>query len=294
MSTTKAAPDLTQHPLSAAFPAMTDSDFQLLKDSINNTGVLNPITIFEGMVIDGWHRYQAANETGMDCPAIELGDVDPQDFVMAQNKTRRHITLAQLALATAQVYQWRAEGRIQLGTECPVAKTTAQMADIAGIGERSIKQAKAIATNAAPEIFEAINRGEVGLPKAAAISKLPKSEQAAAIVKPLPKPIAKPAPVVEAEPEAPDYTELDAAHDQIQDLQAALVVANLSSADSEDQAQAATLIAELRAHIKTLEAALKAVTTSRNTFQNEVAHYKEDAIRRERKKASDAKKGVQS
>jgi len=32
-----------------------------------------------------------------------------------------------------------------------------------------------------------VRRGEIGLPKAAAISKLPKEEQAAAIAKPLPK-----------------------------------------------------------------------------------------------------------
>lgn len=48
-----------QHPLSAAFPAMSAEDFQGLKDSIENIGVQNPITIFEGMVVDGWNRYKA-------------------------------------------------------------------------------------------------------------------------------------------------------------------------------------------------------------------------------------------
>jgi len=60
----------TQHPLGAAFPAMSDTEFQALKDSIDANGVLNPITIFEGMVIDGWHRYTAANDLGMDCPSV--------------------------------------------------------------------------------------------------------------------------------------------------------------------------------------------------------------------------------
>ena len=39
-----------QHPLSAAFPAMSAEDFQALTDSIDNIGVQNPITLFEGMV----------------------------------------------------------------------------------------------------------------------------------------------------------------------------------------------------------------------------------------------------
>ncbi len=57
---------LAQHPLSAAFPAMDADDFQSLKDSIENIGVQNPITLYDGMVIDGWHRYTAATELGMD------------------------------------------------------------------------------------------------------------------------------------------------------------------------------------------------------------------------------------
>jgi chromosome segregation ATPase len=79
-----------------------------------------------------------------------------------------------------------------------------------------------------------------------------------------------------------EYTELDAAHDQIEDLQAALVVANMGSTDSEEAAQAANLIADLRAHIKTLEATLKAVTISRDTFQNQVAEMQRQINRQRR------------
>ena len=58
-------------------------------------------------VIDGWHRYTAANELSIECPTVELGDVDPRDFVLAQNRARRHVTQAQLALATTAVYAWK-------------------------------------------------------------------------------------------------------------------------------------------------------------------------------------------
>lgn len=181
---------LKQHPLSSAFPAMGADDFLALKDSIENIGVQNPITLFEGMVIDGWHRYSAATELDMECPTVELGDVDPRDFVLAQNKARRHVTQAQLAMATTAVYDWKPAGNpvlTQTGTQCHVAKSNAELADISGVGERTIRQAKAVQTNAAPEVVEAVKRGEIGLPKAAAIAKLPKAEQAAAIHKPTPK-----------------------------------------------------------------------------------------------------------
>ena len=260
-----------QHPLSAAFPPMSAEEFQALKDSIYINGVLNPITIFEGMVIDGWHRYQAATELAMPCPWVDMDEsIDPKDYVMAQNKARRHITQAQLAMATAQVYRWRANGGNQsaVPAEC---KSTAEMADIAGVGQRSMEQAKAVEKKATPEVVAAVKRGDIGLEKAAAIAKLPMQEQAAAINKPLPRPAAKPAPVVEPEAEAPDYTELDAARDLISGLQSELVVARMGDIPEDQKTQAATLIAELKAENKTLEATLKAVTNSRDCLIEERA-----------------------
>lgn len=202
-----------QHPLSAVFPAMAAADLQALKDSIMEIGVQNPITLFEGMVIDGWHRYSAATDLGMDCPVVELGDVDPRDFVLAQNKARRHVTQSQLALATTAVYAWKPLGANQhearVATECP-PKSNAELAAISGVGIATIKQAKSVQSHAAPEVVEAVRAGAIGLPKAAAIAKLPKEEQAAAIHQPAPKPFTAPTY------DGPDEAELRAAELQEQ------------------------------------------------------------------------------
>ena len=178
-----------QHPLSSAFPAMTDNEFKELRDSIEVNGVLNPITIYEGMVIDGWHRYKAANEANVDCPETELDEwIDPKDFVLAQNKNRRHITMAQLALATAQVYEWHPANRPNKGAvPAPLSKTNVELANISGASERTIQQAKAVLRDASPEVKEAVKSGKIGLEKAQKISKLPKNQQAGAIDKALPK-----------------------------------------------------------------------------------------------------------
>ncbi len=68
-----------------------------------------------------------------------------------------------------------------------------------------------------------------------------------------------------------EYTELDALRDQVSDLQAALVIANMGDVSEEDKNQAKALIDDLRKHIKTLEATLKAVKVSRDTLQAENA-----------------------
>jgi ParB-like chromosome segregation protein Spo0J len=282
-----AAPELKQHPLSAAFPRMSADEFVELKDSITNNGVLNPITLFDGMVLDGWHRYQAATETGMDCPAVEIEFSDlagAQDFVLAQNKARRHISASQLALATTAVYQWRGEGRVHLRTECVIAtKTAKELAELAGVGVRSIQQAKEIQTHGAPEVLEAVRSGSMGLPKAAAIARLPKSEQAGALTRPLAK---RTNISVDEVPPDEDYApeEIDAVavlseeNDRLNDRLAAMAM----DATEEERSAAHNTLIELRAKVRTLEATLGAVKISRDTFQNQVAEMQQQINRQRR------------
>ena len=242
-----------QHPLSAAFPAMGADDFQALKDSIESIGVQNPVTLLDGMVIDGWHRYTAALELGMPCPTVGLGDVDPRDFVLAQNKARRHITQAQLAMATTAVYTWAPEGKPKLHTECAV-KTTTEMAEIAGVHRNTIVQAQSVQAKAAPEVIAAVKAGEIGLPKAAKIAKLPKEEQAAAIHKPTPKA----APQDTPEDDGPSAEEIAAQH----------------AAEAADRALIATLLesdaplAALAEENKQLKAEIVQLKLARDGFMN--------------------------
>lgn len=178
-----------QHPLSAAFPAMSADEFQALKDSIENLGVKNAITIYDGMVLDGWNRYQAAQELGMPCPTQELDpEDDPRDFVLAQNKARRHITQAQLIAAASKVFAWAPVGRNQHGSALSADPliTSKQMAEKLGVGVRSVEQFRAVERTAAPQVVQAVESGEIGLPKAA-IAQLPTEQQAEAIKAPMNK-----------------------------------------------------------------------------------------------------------
>jgi len=196
-----------QHPLSAAFPAMSAAEFQALKDSIENIGVQNAITLYEGMVIDGWHRYSASLDLRMPCPEVELGDVDPVDFVKAQNKERRHLSAGAWALIETELWQWRAVGKPASASSARDAadssansapgaeyhepkansvpgaelasKTAAEMAASAGVGVRTIERAKKVGRDAVPEIQSAVKSGAVSLKDAHAVADMPKEEQAA-------------------------------------------------------------------------------------------------------------------
>ncbi len=285
-----------QHPLSAAFPAMSPEEFQELKDSIENMGVQNPITLLDGMVIDGWHRASACTELGMECPTVELPpDTDPRDFVMAQNKTRRHVTKAQLALATTAVYAWRPVGNpafSQLHTECAVAgesdasctlnvqtqKSTAEMAEIAGVHRNTIVQAQTVTTQAAPAVIEAVKRGDIGLPKAAAIAKLPTEQQVAAISKPLPRPVTVVPPPKTADSDLPDDSD-DAdfapTEEEIVEAQAHELAEKVKREALEKALLADDQTAHLLAEVQRLALLVEALTRRNNSLLDEKA----DAIR---------------
>ena len=255
-----------QHQLSAAWPAMSDSDFQALQDSIMNIGVQMPIVIFEGQVIDGWNRYRAATALGMDCPTTPFDEsIDPVEFVKAMNDARRHITGSQRAIAIVAIHGWKPVGRPQNNVEATSTLTQEAMAAEAGVSKKTIQQAQA-AQKAG--LAEKVKSGEMTVEQA---SNVAKGKPAKAAKKDKPAPKAAPAVVEPEIEEPPEYTELDAAHDQISELQAELVVARMGDIPEEEKQQAAGLIAELHAEIKTLNATLAAVTLSRDTLMEERA-----------------------
>lgn len=196
-----------QHPLSAAYPAMQANEYRALLDSITEIGVQSPITLYEGQIIDGWHRYRAATDLGMECPTVELGDVDPRDFAKSQG-ARRNITASQNALAITAIYAWRPIGKPVSSNSAVTAelpKTTKQLAAIAGVGTRTIEQAKAVHAGGVQAVQDAVKTGAVSVETAAAVAKLPAKEQKkiAAQGPEAMRAAAKPAPVVEPESEAP-------------------------------------------------------------------------------------------
>jgi hypothetical protein len=175
---------------------MQADEFQELKDSINIHGVFNPITLHDDMVLDGWHRYRITTEYGMDCPMTVLADdVDPRDFVLAQNKARRNLSASQKAMAVTSVYQWYPSRRpsnsapaekLTIGGKenkgaaaAPLFKTNVELAEIAGTSVRSIQFAKAVDANAVPELKAAVKSGTVSVETAAKVAKLPAAEQKA-------------------------------------------------------------------------------------------------------------------
>lgn len=226
-----------QHELSKAFPPMTEEEFQDLKDSIEIVGLLDPITIHEEKVIDGWHRYNACLAVSMPHAEVDLpDDVDPVDFVRAKNgNSRRHMTPSQLALSEVSLNAWAFRGNPKslLGKDFKSAK---EMAEKAGVSVSTIERAKEVISKGSDEVINAVKTGKVSVKKAASVSKLPKEQQAKAITAP-PEP--KPSILDGSEPSPEELMANDLA------MQADLELVN-QFLESDDK------LAELYAEVKKL------------------------------------------
>ena len=244
-----------QHQLSAAWPAMSDSDFQALQDSIMNIGVQMPIVIFEGQVIDGWNRYRAATALGMDCPTTPFDEsIDPVEFVKAMNDARRHITGSQRAIAIVAIHGWKPVGRPQNNVEATSTLTQEAMAAEAGVSKKTIQQAQ-VAQKAG--LADKVKSGEMTVEQASNVAK-GKPAKAAKKDKPAPKPAPKAAPQDTPEDDGPSAEEL-AAHAAAEAADRELVAKLLDSDEP---------LAALAEENKQLKAEIAQLKLARDGFMN--------------------------
>ena len=222
------------------------------------------VVFFDGAnywLADGFHRYFGARDAGESAIDAEIITGTQRDAVLYSLK----------ANATHGLRRTNADKRKAVETLLKDAEwatwSDRKIAEVCGVSHELARQVRgAICHPLTDSPTRTVERnGKTYEQNTANIGKKP-------VAMP---PAAAPATgqdVVEPEIEAPpEYTELDAAHDQISELQAELVVARMGDIPEEEKQQAAGLIAELHAEIKTLNATLAAVTLSRDTLMEERA-----------------------
>ena len=146
---------LQRHKLSALFTDMPDDDFKKLCASIEANGFIEPIIrIYEGQILDGWHRYRAAKELNLIRKLKfqewkERDEGDPAAFVLARNIERRHLTPGQRGVIVVEMHKWLEHGDVGSQRDDPLndgsqPKTTAELAKEVGVGTATIERAKEV------------------------------------------------------------------------------------------------------------------------------------------------------
>lgn len=93
--------ELATHPVADLLPDMTAEEFEALKTSIREHGQEMPVLLLHGQILDGWHRYRACLELGIEPVTKEIDTADPLGLVFTLNIHRRHLDRGQIAMIAA-------------------------------------------------------------------------------------------------------------------------------------------------------------------------------------------------
>jgi hypothetical protein len=133
-----------RHPLSAIFGDMEEAALLALADDIKAKGILDPVVMYEGQVLDGWHRCKAGQIAGAEIPYTEYIGDDPGGFVISKNLHRRQrpLTASQRAALVLQIHEWRPAGRPEKTSVLVRTFSNRELAAEAEVSEKTLEQAK--------------------------------------------------------------------------------------------------------------------------------------------------------
>ena len=180
------------HPYCATVPKMDDAQFRELVDDIATNGLLDHITLLDGEILDGRHRFRACQSIGIEPKFVEYDGDDPEAFVISKNKKRRHLSATQLAAWGAKLDALPRGG--QKGNVNAAARknesesvrirsgqSESEIAKKLGISDRLLSAGKRVLREGAPEVFEAMEGDDVAAMDAARIADAPHEDQVEAL-----------------------------------------------------------------------------------------------------------------
>lgn len=171
------------HPIANIFPAMSDSEFQALRDDIEQYGQREPIWLYEGKVIDGRHRLRACEELGR-APRTEVYDgFDATAFVVSLNLHRRHLSESQRGMVAAKLANLGDGQRADHAAQICAPVTQDRAAEMLNVSRRTVQAAAKVKDEGAPELVAAVESGKVSVSAAATITEAPKERQAEIVAK---------------------------------------------------------------------------------------------------------------
>ncbi len=154
------------HPLAHIFPILEEQDIKALAEDIKAKGLMEPITLYEGKVLDGRDRYLACDLAEVKLRPDDLTQYEGDDalgFVISKNLHRRHLNESQRAAIAAEIANMTVGGdhsaNLQKGQ---VSQSKA--AELLNVSTRSVSTAKTIKD---PDLKVAVKTGKKSVNAAA-------------------------------------------------------------------------------------------------------------------------------
>lgn len=153
------------HDFANVFPMLDGEHLQELAADIAANGLLEPITLYKGKILDGRGRFAACQMEGVQptFEPFEGTDTQALDYVARRNILRRHLTSAQRSMAAAKIADLKlgsnqhSEG-LSIGRASRLLKTSAS----------SVARALKVIAHGDPALVTAVESGQVSVSAAAA------------------------------------------------------------------------------------------------------------------------------
>ena len=180
---------MKRHPYADIFPLLEGEEFTKLVASIKASGLVHPIVLYEGRILDGRNRWNACKAAGVAPRFREFdsaADGDPLEFVVVTNLHRRHLTPSQCAMVGADLATMRQGARTDLGQ--PSASlpevSQAQASKLATASERSVRSAAFVKKEGSRDLIQAVRAGKIAVSLAAKLATAPEAIQRQAVAEP--------------------------------------------------------------------------------------------------------------
>jgi hypothetical protein len=175
------------HPAANIFP-MDDENIDALAEDIEASGLLVPIELLDGKIIDGRRRWMACRMKDVEPEYVEVSPPDPVAYVLSLNLHRRHLTPSQKSMIAArarEMYDKEADRRRLLGQQSggrghkkensvenlPPSLDSAKARDAAGkalgVSGKSVDFATKVLEHGTPELIAAVDAGRMAVSTAA-------------------------------------------------------------------------------------------------------------------------------
>ena len=171
------------HPAATAFPLMEGEAYERLRNDIKANGLRMPIILAkhdaEWCVLDGRNRMRACAELGRDFKH-EYFDGDLGEAIrysISLNVARRHLNESQRAYSAALLAALEPGTNRKNSGKSAGVPTQSEAARLLNVGERTVRDAKAVQEKGITELGVAVQSGEMAVSRAVEIARLEKDQQ---------------------------------------------------------------------------------------------------------------------
>jgi len=165
-------------------PPLTDEERELLEAGILKEGCETPLTVWNGVIVDGHNRYEICHEHGVPFAVMEKDFKDHEEallWIVTNQLGRRNLSSYQrgkLVMRFEPMLRVQAQSRrgrrtdledmVQNSAPCSSigGKTRAKLAELAGVSHDTIKKVKKLMEAADEETKQKLDRGVITINKA--------------------------------------------------------------------------------------------------------------------------------